>query len=402
MRNIFRESETKDLKATLQSKRDAIATKKNISKESLEELVSKRISATEVKELFDNEIEELLVNLREFRIIPQDFNPSFGIGSTRLAAQISGKEVNLLPSEDLETIEKAAQSKTFFGSIDVDIKLEDGKTLQDVVSVLEAINKEKELPVFEYELQTGKIECVLVSGNQKDANGSKTSVVNINIIDITEDESYIMFQQSTSIKDISEGVLGHFQNVLFSSVLKVAHIDTVKQEEITNAINTNKEVSDKVSEGYSVRNSGRFMFCKSGIKIVVDLDKEGEEKSETVNIIDNIYDMNKKSLDDLARVVLQDPNATCDDIFSAYNLSVYLRQTKPRLVPIVWSTFIEKLSKNLTAKKEDTIESLTALGNAMGMASGHIESGINNVLVANELKMNESFIRKIRMVFKGE
>jgi len=89
-----------------------------------------RIPSDQIKAVFNEIVEPLLKEISPF--LDPSYKTTFGLGSTRLAAYVSGREVKLLKSEDPQIMAKATQAKKSYGDLDIDIVPKEGVELRQI------------------------------------------------------------------------------------------------------------------------------------------------------------------------------------------------------------------------------------------------------------------------------
>ena len=348
----------------------------------------RKISQQELPTIFETEIETLITGLKTFGIIPTDFQPSFNIGSTRLAAHIVGKPVELGKFETEDVINQAKHVKKYFGDIDVDIVLDQDATLDDVMLALEKMNREKTHSKYKSKKAAGEVNVAVVLDGTDD-------VIQIDLIDVSNNSEYKVFNQYSSINDIANGVKGFFQNILLSSVVSNLVLGQGLKTKAENNV-PNTDVDKWKTQGYRIEKPMRMLLGKNGLRVVQDMAHD-EFNTKKVTILDTLFpDMD---LNSLSQVILGSSEATLDNINSSCHLSEYIAQNRPEMVQNVWNSFIGKLKHGTNCDREDVMTAVEVIGSGLGISPDMIRNELNGIFKVEEsfrnyFRLEESLMKK--------
>jgi len=292
-----------------------------------------RIPSDQIKAVFNEIVEPLLKEISPF--LDPSYKTTFGLGSTRLAAYVSGREVKLLKSEDPQIMAKATQAKKSYGDLDIDIVPKEGVELRQIGEYLSqkyptkvAYRKSKisaEEILMAYVWEDGKtIQIDLVKGGGADAGE-------------------VSFMQSSSFVDLSRGVKGALQKWLMRAVLGERELTENEKKMVKDALKKNEEYLTLAKKGWvpgrhgdTSLEPGRFQLGKGGVYVVIDLFKEGVKTRKTIKLNEkplvDFSDINK-----LASFII--PGATEDELTSAVKIAEKVKETMPDKIPAIWESF---------------------------------------------------------------
>jgi hypothetical protein len=321
-----------------------------------------RIPSEQIKAAFDEIVEPLLKEIAPF--LDPAYKTTFGLGSTRLAAYISGRDVKLLKSEDPQTMAKATQAKKSYGDLDIDIVPKEGVELEQIGDYLSqkyptkiAYRKSKisaEEILMAYVWEEGKtIQIDLVKGG-----GEGAGEVN--------------FMQSSSFVDLSRGVKGALQKWLMRAVLGERELTKQEKKMVKDALKSNEEYLMLSKKGWvpgkhgdTSLEPGRFQLGKGGVYVVIDLFKEGVKTRKTIKLNEkplvDFSDINK-----LASFII--PGATEDELTSAVKIAEKVKETIPDSIPAIWDSFARMMEQQKgTIDIEDYNMGMKTLADILGV-----------------------------------
>jgi hypothetical protein len=127
-------------------------------------------------------------------------------------------------------------------------------------------------------------------------------------------------------------------------------------------------------QGLRDNNMGRYLLGATGIRVVVELKKEGVKTKKIINLEPSAR-LGYENLDKLAKFILQSDNATVGDILSAIKMARFIKLHSPDKVRQVWEKFVSKAHVEGSDKKpyEDGI---TVIGKELGIPQVEIDSVI--------------------------
>lgn len=313
-----------------------------------------RISSKALKGVFCEVIDSLVDRIGPFI----EDEPDFNIGSTRLASCIVGKEVLLFPSETGEVIEKAKEKKTSYGDLDIGITLKDGYTLTDIGNHLEMLYPDT------YTFRPSKMSFnEMILG----VKWGEDKIIQIDLVDMSEHRSEILFMQSSSFLDISEGIKGAFHKWFIRSVLSYKKLNKSQKERVQEFIDTDIEVQKWMRIGYVPGKfedihlkPGRFQLGKGGVHIVVDLYKRGVKTKKTLKIDQPIIGFD--DIHKLSSFILKGTKG--DDLISSVKFAQKVKSGKD----LIWEDFVRSMSKQKgTLDEEDYNKGMDKLSSILGI-----------------------------------
>lgn len=217
-----------------------------------------------------HEVLFLLSMLRTFDLIEGEINTNFG--STRLFAVKAGWEnVYISKLETPDVINKAFEVKKSFGDIDLGIRLKKGKTLQDIVNCLNRSNDKYASKIIGNELTIAM---------KLDSNPS--NVIQVDLIDISEDEMYHQVNQFASMLDMSLGIKGVIRDLLIRSIVATEPIKADWIPVLRDAVFATDEYKAfyaKYKDKGVVDVAFRYSLAKEGLSIKITWLVNGVKKS---------------------------------------------------------------------------------------------------------------------------
>lgn len=217
------------------------------------------IRATATKEIHD-EVVSLIRSLRLDNIIQGSVNPNFG--STRLfAIKQNWEDVYISPNETYGVIDTAFDAKKDFGDIDLGIKFQKGKTFEDVINSLSS--------------RKDKYVCKLIGEELTIAvrlDSDTTKVIQVDLLDISENEWWHRVNQFASIKDMSLGIKGVVRDLLIRSIVATQRIDqrwNTSLRDIVAETDTYKTFKSKYEKKGTVDFDLRYSLAKEGLSFKI-------------------------------------------------------------------------------------------------------------------------------------
>ena len=317
-----------------------------------------KISQNDLGYVFDHVIKEILDGLKSNGVIADDYVPQYTLGSTRLAADIAGRPIKKWNAETDSVVAQAKMSKQNFGDLDIDLELSPGKKVSDISAVINGFDQTK--------------YAFLNSGNEINVAVKITNdtVIQLDLVDVTNKRGEVEFNQSSSMYDMSKGLKGVWQKILIACVVQSMDLDSSDKIKAGEIISKNPEIQKLISNGYKLSNMGRFLLGSTGVRLVVDLTKEGVKTRRTVNI-DDTPRIGISDLDKLAIAILQNDGASKEEVFHALKMAEFIKTHKPEKVNEVWTKLIQKATLSKESGKmddENYLNGLTQLGKALGVS----------------------------------
>jgi hypothetical protein len=227
------------------------------------------IRATATKEIHE-EIISLIRRLRFDSIIQGPVNPNFG--STRLfAIKQNWEDVYISPIETYEVIDTAFAAKKDFGDIDLGITFQKGKTFEDVINNLRAAKD--------------KYVCKLIGEELTIAvrlESDSTKVIQVDLLDISQNEWWHQVNQFASIKDMSLGIKGVVRDLLIRSIVATHPIEqlwTALLRDVVEDTDTYKAFMSKYEKKGVVDFNLRYSLAKEGLSFKITWLVDGVKKS---------------------------------------------------------------------------------------------------------------------------
>lgn len=324
-----------------------------------------KISQKDLGTVFDTTVVEILDVLKKNKLISPKYQPKYSLGSTRLAADIAGKPVARLSHEDPSTVAKATMAKQDFGDLDIDIELLPNKTMKDVVAVLSKMDPARIA-----------VKDAGVEANVAAKIGDK--VIQIDVVNVGSDRQNWEFNQSSSYADTAENVKGFTHKVFLACIVQTLPFDQDDKLKLAEIINNHPEIQKWTSKGYRLVNMGRFLLGPKGLRIVVDMEKDGVKGRKTLDLEDK-QRVSSEDLDKLAQVVLQDDSVKKEDMFSAVKMSQFMKQRHPDRVKAIWNMFVEKTKFAITDGRigeKEAANAFQVLGTQLGVPPADIQKAI--------------------------
>jgi len=321
-----------------------------------------RIPSDQIKAVFNEIVEPLLKEISQF--LDPSYKTTFGLGSTRLAAFISGREVKLLKSEDPQTMAKATLAKKSYGDLDIDIVPKEGVELWQIGDYL----SQKYPTKVAYRKSKISAEEILMAYVWEEGKTIQIDLVKAGGADAGE----VSFMQSSSFVDLSRGVKGALQKWLMRAVLGERDLTKSEKAMVKKALLKNEEYLMLSKKGWvpgkhgdTSLEPGRFQLGKGGVYVVIDLFKEGVKSRKTIKLNDkplvDFSDINK-----LAAFII--PGATEDELTSAVKIAEKVKETMPDKIPAIWDSFSRMMDQQKgTIDIEDYNTGMKTLSEIMGV-----------------------------------
>lgn len=321
-----------------------------------------RIPSDQIKAAFDEIVEPLLKEIYPF--LDPSYKTTFSLGSTRLAAYVSGRDVKLLKSEDPQTMAKATQAKKSYGDLDIDIVPKEGVTLEQIGEYL----SQKYPTKVAYRKSKISAEEILMAYVWEEGKTIQIDLVKAGGADASE----VGFMQSSSFVDLSRGVKGALQKWLMRAVLGERDLTKSEKAMVKKALQKNEEYLTLAKKGWvpgkhgdTTQEPGRFQLGKGGVYVVIDLFKEGVKTRKTIKLNDkplvDFSDINK-----LAAFII--PGASEDELTSAVKIAERVKETMPDKIPAIWDNFARMMEQQKgTIDIEDYNTGMKTLADILGV-----------------------------------
>lgn len=324
-----------------------------------------KISQKDLGTVFDTAVREILDALKINNIIAKDYQPKYTLGSTRLAADIAGKPVSRYSHEDDPVRAKASMAKQEFGDLDIDIELLPQKTMKDVASVISQIEPARMA-----------VKDAGIEANIAVRVGDK--VIQIDVVNVGDDRQSMEFRQSSSYTDMAQNIKGMIQSLFLSSIVKTLPFDQDDKIKLADVIKNHPDVQKWTSKGYRLVNMGRYLLGPKGLRVVIDMEKDGIKGRKTIDLEDKDR-VSTQDLNKLAKVVLQDNSATVDTLVSAVKMAEFMHQRHPDRVQDVWNMFVTGCANIVNDGKmsdKDAANALQVIGTHLGIPTEEIAKAV--------------------------
>lgn len=288
-----------------------------------------KISQKDLGTVFDTTVKEILDTLKSNKIIAPDYQPKYSLGSTRLAADIAGKPVSRYAHEDPSTVAQATMAKNEFGDLDIDIELLPNKTMKDAVAVLSKMDPTRVA-----------VKDAGIEANVAARIGDK--VIQIDVVNVSGDRQNMEFQQSSSYADTAQNIKGIIHKMFLACIVQTLPFGNDEKIQMAEIIKNHADIQKWTSKGYKLVNMGRFLLGPKGLRVVVDMEKEGIKGRKTIDLEDK-QRVSSEDLDKLAKVILQDQSVGREDMMSATRMAAYIQRSHPDRVDAIWKLFNEKI-----------------------------------------------------------
>jgi len=317
-----------------------------------------KISQKDLGTVFDTTVVEILDALKTNGLISQDYQPKYTLGSTRLAADIAGKPVSRYAHEDPSIVAKATMAKQEFGDLDIDIELQPGKTMKDVVAVLSKVDPSR----------------IAVKDAGTEANVAariNDKVIQIDVVNVGGDRQNMEFQQSSSHADTAQNIKGFTHKVFLACIVQTLPFNSDDKIKLAEIIKNHADIQKWISKGYKLTNMGRFLLGPKGLRVVVDMSKEGIKGRKTIDVED-AERVTSQDLDKLAQVVLQSDNVSREDMMSATKMAEYIAKNRPDRIEEIWNLFNDKMKYAITdgrISEQDAKHALEVIGGILNIGA---------------------------------
>lgn len=290
-------------------------------------------------EIMFKKISVLLKSLRESGFI-ESVEPSFQLGSTRLAKFSQTKDPTLLKPGEEEAIDKALRKKESFGDLDIDVEFKEDK----IDDIFDFINSQEN---FAAKINNNQIHIAIVDG---------TNVYQVDLVNVKNKRNLYNFKEKSSVIDISRDIKGAFSIILLRALASTKNpgreAEKVYQDQVElkekNDENAIKIV--KAKEANRIPTAVRYSLGDKGlvVKLVLEDDPNNpprkSRKAQELNISAPAeYDYD--NLDELAKYLLSDESATGNDIYHAVFLAKKIKNLPNKQK--IWDYFVKSAEINL-------------------------------------------------------
>ena len=298
-----------------------------------------RIPEKKLNFLFFKIEKDLFQPLKKKGLI-EDTEPSYQLGSTRLARYSQVKDPTLLKPGEEEAVEAALEKKSSYGDLDIDVEFKEGKTdeIFNFINSLEGFAAKKGI---------NQIHIALVDG---------TDVYQIDLVNVKNKRSLYNFKEKSSFIDLSKGIKGAFSIILLRALASTK--DTGRQAEevynghVARAVKGDENAIEivKAKEAKRIPSAVRYSLGDKGlvIKLVLEDDPDSppkkQRKAKELSISDPAkygYD----NLDELAKYLLNDDSADGNDLYHAVKLADKISNLPNK--QIIWDYFVGSAEENL-------------------------------------------------------
>ena len=220
-------------------------------------------------------ISQLLSLLKEKELI-EDVEPSYQLGSTRLARYSLTNDLSLLKPGEQEILDTALEKKTSFGDLDIDVEFK-----KDPDNLVEFINSLEDSAALK---GNNQIHLALADG---------TDVYQVDLVNVKNKKELYSFKEKSSFIDLAKGIKGAFSIILLRALASTKDVSKAAKEVFNDQVklagqgDKNAEKIVKAASLNRVPTKVRYSLGDEGLvlKLVLEDDpnnppeKQGNQKS---------------------------------------------------------------------------------------------------------------------------
>jgi len=296
-----------------------------------------KISKQKLGDLF-GKISQLLNTLKEKDFI-EDAEPSYQLGSTRLARYSLTNDSSLLRPGEEEILDTALEKKTSFGDLDIDVEFKkDTNDLSNFINSLENFAALK---------GNNQIHLAFVDG---------TNVYQVDLVNVKNKKELYSFKEKSSFIDLAKGIKGAFSIILLRALASTKDPGRVAEEvysgekKLASEGNENAKKIVKAARLNRVPTKIRHSLGDEGLGLILVLEDDPDNppkkprKPQELKLSQPAK-YSYKNLDELARYLLDDESATGNDIYHAVFLADKIKNLPNKQE--VWDYFLGSAEFNL-------------------------------------------------------
>jgi len=310
-------------------------------------------------------IGKILYLLGQKGLLDTSAPPRFQVGSTRLAA-LKRYGSDVVATDEFETsdvINMASQKKTDYGDMDIDVVFK--APSKEIAAAIEEIDSS----TYATSLGKNEVHIAVRVGNR---------VFQIDFLDVANERATREFFQKSSFIDLASQVKGAFSIILLRAI--AAAMD-LKMGDAFEAVLDSAEDNPDTEFAKLLQKQqklgwkpvgARFSLGERGLKLVLDLRKpkrkEPSKMSRKSISVESEARIGFENLDNLARTILDHPEASGSTIYHASKLAGFIgRNKRASEIDVIWEKFVDSADMNLknSIPKEEYDLGMKVLGKLM-------------------------------------
>ena len=296
-----------------------------------------KISKQKLGDLF-GKISQLLNTLKKEGLI-EDAEPSYQLGSTRLARYSLTNDSSLLRPGEKEILDTALEKKTSFGDLDIDVEFK--KDTNDLFKFIDSLEN------FAALKGNNQIHLAFVDD---------TNVYQVDLVNVKDKKELYSFKEKSSFIDLAKGIKGAFSIILLRALASTKDSGRAAEEVFNDQVklssqgDKNAEKIVKAARSNRVPTKVRYSLGDRGLvlKLVLEDDPNNPPKKPRKPQELNLSEPAKygyENLNELAQYLLDDKSATGNDIYHAVLLADKIKNLPNK--QDVWDYFLESAELNL-------------------------------------------------------
>tara|TARA_R100001594_G_scaffold149102_1_gene205974 strand:+ start:3023 stop:6493 length:3471 start_codon:yes stop_codon:yes gene_type:complete len=308
---------------------------------------------------------KILYLLGQKDLLDTSVPPRFQVGSTRLAA-LKQYGADVVATDEFETadiINMASNKKTDYGDLDIDVVFK--APAKEIAAAIEEIDSS----VYATKLGKDEIHIAVRAGNR---------VFQVDLLDVANNRATKEFFQKSSFIDLASHVKGAFSIILLRASAAAMELEQNDAfEAILDSAQDNpdtefaKMLQKQEKLGWKPVGA-RFSLGERGLKLVLDLRKpkrnDPDKMSRKSINVESEARIGFENLDNLARTILNHPEASGSTIYHASQLAEFIGTHKSGGDrDNIWDKFVESAEMNLknSISREEYDLGMKALGKLM-------------------------------------
>lgn len=289
-----------------------------------------KIPKDQLELVWRDAVEPILAELKDAGVLDDTYETKFNLGSTKLAYEY-------IKGSNDDNVSAALDKKQFFGDIDIDIMLKPGIEAIDAANILIKSNQNK----FLARPNGSEANMAVVIDGMELPNEQyvPAAVIQIDLVNMRDKGESISFLQSSDESDTSSGIKGVFHKFLLRAIIRKMSAPNINPE----THEAKQQIAKWTSQGYSQALKPRFSLKDEGLRIVIDMTKNGTKEVKTIPLQRNVIaDFSSNGLSKIAKIIFGS-DYTSSDIKSSTALCKSLitsNNTKDKIYGI-WKEFVK-------------------------------------------------------------
>ena len=308
---------------------------------------------------------KILYLLGQEGLIDTSVAPRFQVGSTRLAA-LKRYGSDVVATDEYETadiINMASEKKTDYGDLDIDVVFK--APAKEIAAAIEKVDSS----VYATKLGKNEVHIAVRAGGR---------VFQIDLLDVANNRATQEFFQKSSFIDLASQVKGAFSIILLRAIAAAMELEKNDAfEAILDSVEDNpdtefaKVLQKQKKLGWNAVGA-RFSLGERGLKLVLDLRKPkrndpNKMSRKSINV-ESEARIGFENLDNLARTILNHPEASGSTIYHASQLATFIGKNKNASeIDDIWNKFVDSAEVNLknSISKDEYNLGMKTLGKLM-------------------------------------